>query len=87
MRPGVFCCPACAGKGGDDKGNFLTNGNYTLYLQMPDNSSPITSTKVIEVRKRMYGFDLRGKSNISIDGIIFFAASINIDIQFWTARN
>lgn len=63
----------------NSQGNYWQNGGYMLYLQMPDNSNPITTSKIIEVRKRMYGFDLNGKSNITLDGIRFFAATIQTD--------
>jgi len=60
-------------------GNYFSQGNYNLYLQMPDNSNPISSGKVIEVRKRMYGFDLRNINSTTIQGINLFAATINTD--------
>ncbi len=49
--------------------------NSTLYLWSPDSASPASHS--VEVKKRLYAFDLGDSSNVSIDGIKIFAAGIS----------
>jgi hypothetical protein len=58
----------------DAPGEWFYNGTY-LYLWPPDASAP----KKVEVKRRNYAFDLRGKSYITIRNIRIFAATIITD--------
>ena len=64
---------------GDNLYNDTFNG--TLYLQLPDNSNPAESNDIIEVKKRNWAFDLRGKANTTICNIQIFASGILTDTQ------
>jgi len=55
----------------DTEREFFYDGSY-LYLWQPGGGSPVN----VEVKKRNFAFDLRGKSNITIKNIKIFAASI-----------
>ncbi len=46
----------------------------TLYLWTPDGSAP--SAHMVEARKRLWAFDLRDRSYITLDGIKLFAATL-----------
>jgi hypothetical protein len=52
-------------------------GNGTLSLRTPDASNP--QNEQIEVKHRLYAFDLNGLSNITIRGFSVFAAGITTD--------
>ena len=54
--------------------NPQTHSN-TLYLWTPTGDSPANHT--VEAKAREYGFDLSGRSYITIQGINIFACSIN----------
>jgi hypothetical protein len=58
----------------DTKREFFYDGTY-LYLWQPGGGSP----ENVEVKKRNFAFDLRGKSNITIKNIKIFAATITTD--------
>jgi hypothetical protein len=55
-------------------GQFFLGSGGSLYLWTPDSSNP--NYDDVEVKDRLYGFDLNGKSNINIQGINLFACSI-----------
>jgi hypothetical protein len=55
----------------DAEREFFYDGSY-LYLWQPGGGSPAN----VEVKKRNFAFDLRGKSNITIKNIKIFAASV-----------
>ena len=49
----------------------------SLYLWLPDNGIP--DEHIIEAKKRVYGFNLSGKSYVTIKGFKFFACNITTD--------
>jgi len=48
-----------------------------LYIWAPDGNSPVD----VEVKERLYGFDLSERSYINIQNLNFFACGINTDIN------
>ena len=54
---------------------FRDSSANTLYLWTPTGDSP--SNHVVEAKARTYGFELSGRSYITIQGITFFACSID----------
>ncbi|SDC05420.1 Right handed beta helix region [Paenibacillus sp. UNCCL117] len=62
-----------------DKEWWYDSANQELYLQPPAGAA-VTSL-LVEAKKRLYGFDVSGKSHIRIEGIDLFAASIKTDDQ------
>lgn len=56
---------------------YLDAGDDTLYLRTPGSDDP--EDHVVEAKRRDYAFDLSGRSNISVDGIRIFAATIATD--------
>ncbi len=63
----------------DFPGEWFRDGSTnsgTLYLWTPDNSRP--STHTVEAKRRLWAFDLRGKSYITLDGLKFFAAALRV---------
>lgn len=54
---------------------FINTNSSTLYLWPPQNDSP--TNHLVEAKKRDYGFDLSGKSDIQIQGLRFFACAVN----------
>ena len=57
--------------------NFVhTDFSGTLYVQLPDNTSPSQSNHLIELKKRNWAFDLRNRSHITIKNISIFACGI-----------
>ncbi|MDM8515446.1 PKD domain-containing protein [Desulfobacterales bacterium HSG16] len=62
---------------------------FYLYLWMEQDADPKISEKVVEVKKRMWAFDLRGRSEIEIDGIDIFACGIltNHETEYTTIKN
>ncbi len=55
-------------------GQFFLDSGGSLYLWTPDGSDPNSDS--VEVKHRLYGFNLNGKSNIDIQGINLFACTI-----------
>ena len=53
---------------------WFRDPNGTLYLWDPKSDSPANHT--VEAKHRDYAFDLRGRSNITVDGFNIFAATI-----------
>ncbi|MEI8287951.1 MAG: carbohydrate-binding protein [Verrucomicrobiota bacterium] len=54
---------------------FINTNSSALYLWPPQNDSP--TNHLVEAKKRDYGFDLSGKSDIQIQGLRFFACAVN----------
>ena len=61
----------------DSAGEWYRDNNGNLYFWPPQNADP--SGHSIEVKQRLYAFDLSGKSNIDIVGLNLFACTINTD--------
>jgi PKD repeat protein len=59
-------------------GNNFVNEDFsgTLYLHLPDSTSPSESNPLIELKKRNWAFDLRNRSHIIINNISIFACGI-----------
>ncbi|MBX3085093.1 MAG: DUF2341 domain-containing protein [Anaerolineae bacterium] len=53
---------------------FRDAATNTLYLWTPDSSNP--TTKTVEARRRLWGFDISGRSYITIQNVKLFAAGI-----------
>jgi hypothetical protein len=53
---------------------WFRDPNGTLYLWAPRSDSP--SGHTVEAKRRAYAFDLRGRSNVVVDGFNIFAATI-----------
>ncbi len=61
------------------------SGDYTVYLRGLARCDPSGQTRfihppelVVEMKHRMYAFDLRGRSNIQIKNLHFFAATVRM---------
>ena len=54
---------------------FRDSGTNALYLWDPDSDSP--SSHMVEAKARTYGFELSDRSYITIEGVNFFACSID----------
>ena len=54
---------------------FINPSANRLYLWPPQNDSPTNHT--VEAKKRDYGFDLSGKSYITLQGLRLFACAVN----------
>ena len=54
---------------------FIDRTANILYLWLPQNDAP--AGHLIEAKKRDFGFDLTNRSYITIEGLSFFACSIN----------
>jgi len=54
---------------------FIDANAGILYLWPPQNDSPVNH--VVEAKQRDYGFDLRGLSYITVQGLSLFACAIN----------
>ncbi|EDY16886.1 Carbohydrate binding family 6 [Chthoniobacter flavus Ellin428] len=54
---------------------FIDASAHLLYLWPPQNDSP--ANHLVEAKQRTYGFDLRGRGYITIQGISLFACAIN----------
>jgi hypothetical protein len=52
---------------------YYDQTNSKLYVWQPNGGIPSANT--VQYKKRNYAFDLRGKSNIKLDGIDFFAST------------
>jgi hypothetical protein len=52
-------------------------GGTTLYYQPTGGVSPATQT--VEAQVRLWGFDLSGRSSVTVSGVRFFASSVLID--------
>jgi hypothetical protein len=61
----------------DTAGEWYYDGANTLYLWTPNGDNPAGHT--VEAKRRMWTFDLSGRSNTTIKGFNIFAASINMD--------
>src|SRR5579884_1586498 len=64
-------------QGLDAPGEWYRDGGGNLYLETPTGDNP--NNHIIEVKHRQFAFDLSGDSNISIEGIKIFAATIQTD--------
>ena len=53
---------------------FYESPSRTLFLRTPASDSPAAHT--VEVKRRQYAFDLRGRSYVDVQGFELFAASI-----------
>jgi hypothetical protein len=53
---------------------FMEGGSATLYFETPAGDNP--SQYLVEVKRRQFAFDLRGRSFITITGFNIFAATI-----------
>jgi hypothetical protein len=63
----------------DSPGEWFRLSTGELLLWTPSGAAP--SAHVVEARERDYGFDLSGRSNITLRGLRFFACSIFTDIN------
>jgi hypothetical protein len=61
----------------DAPGEWFRDPSGLLYLWPPDNTSP--AGHLVEAKRRLWAFDLRGRKNITIEGLQIFAASIATD--------
>lgn len=61
----------------DAPGEWFRTSDGTLYLWAPDGSNPASHT--VEARRRLWAFDIRGRSYITIEGLRLFAATIRTD--------
>lgn len=59
----------------DSAGEWYRGSDGILRLWTPASDNP--ANHLVEVKHRQYGFDLSGKSYIDVEGIHFFACSIN----------
>jgi len=62
-----------------DTGGEWSKDASGFYLWTPQNDNP--SNHTVEVKKRAYGFDLSGKSNVTIKDINLFATGMNTDLN------
>ncbi len=60
-------------------GEWFRDNAGNLYLWPPDGGSP--AAHLVEAKKRLWAFDLSGKSYITLDGLNIFAATIKTDTQ------
>jgi hypothetical protein len=60
-----------------DTGGEWYYGSNTLYLWTPNSDNP--SSHTVEAKRRMFAFDLNGRSNTTIKEFNIFAASIDMD--------
>lgn len=58
----------------DSAGEWFRDPDGSLYLWTPEGESPAAHT--VEAKRRDLAFDLRGRSNVRIDGLNIFAATI-----------
>ncbi len=56
---------------------FYDDATGTLYLWLPDGAAPAAHT--IEAKRRLWAFDLAGRSYITLEGLHIFGASIRTD--------
>ena len=61
----------------DSAGEWFRDPNGSLYLWTPQGDSPAQHT--VEAKRRDFAFDLRGRSDVRIDGLNIFAATIGTD--------
>ena len=61
----------------EEKEYYYESDTETLYFQAPNNANP--NQMVIEARTRKYGFDLNTSKYVTIKGITFHAASLNVE--------
>ena len=59
----------------DSPGEFFRSSSGQLSVWMPASDNP--SSHLVEAKARQFGFDLSQVSNVRIDGLKFFACSIN----------
>lgn len=64
-------------QGLDGPAEWYRDSGGSLYLETPAADNP--GSHIIEVKRRKFAFDLSGDSNITIDGIKIFAATIQTD--------
>ena len=62
----------------DSPGEWFRDSSGQLYVWTPGSDSPAAHT--IEAKHRQFAFDLTGDSNITIEGIGIFAATIKTDV-------
>jgi len=58
----------------DSAGEYYIGSNSELYAWMPNSGSP--SSQTVEVKRRLYAFNLSNVANTTVEGINIFAASI-----------
>ena len=63
----------------DAPGEWFRDNAGNLYLWPPDGASP--TAHLVEAKKRLWAFDLSGKSYITLDGLNIYAATIKTDTQ------
>jgi len=63
----------------DTAGEWYFDGTTTLYLWTPTGDTP--ETHIIEAKRRLWAFELSGRSTTTIKGFAIFAASINMDAR------
>jgi hypothetical protein len=56
---------------------FYDRSNTVLYFWAPGNVDP--NTLNVRAKRRQYGFDLRGRTNVTIQNIDIFGCSVNMD--------
>jgi len=61
----------------DSPGEWFRDASGQLYVWTPGSDSP--AAHVIEAKQRQFAFDLTGRSNITLEGIRIFAATIKTD--------
>ena len=64
-------------QGLDSPGEWFRDNNGQLYLWTPRSDDP--NGHVVEAKDRQFAFDLSGRSNVTIEGIRIFAATIKTD--------
>jgi hypothetical protein len=63
----------------DAPGEWFRDNTGNLYLWTPDSASP--DTHLVEAKRRLWAFDLSGKSHITLDGLDISAATIKTNSQ------
>jgi hypothetical protein len=61
----------------DSAGEWFRQSDGSLFLWTPAGDSPASHR--VEAKRRDFAFDLRGRSNVRIDGLNIFAATITTD--------
>ena len=61
----------------DGAGEWYRDGGGTVYLWTGGSDDP--DGHVVESKRREYAFDLRGRSNVAVEGLDLFAASVATD--------
>ena len=61
----------------DRSGEWYRDDDGSVYLWTPSSDDP--DAHVVESKRREYAFDLRGRSNVTVQGLHLFAATIGTD--------